>query len=94
MESLMRCLLLVLLLTAAPARAVAQTAVNPDLLADWVRNRLAVLTYIDAMPDSATNFSPHEERPHLGRSVRPHREHEPRRRRHSVARAQGRAGPG
>ncbi|HWN20237.1 MAG TPA: DinB family protein [Gemmatimonadales bacterium] len=54
----MRFLLLVLALTVGPARAVAQTAVNPDLLADWVRNRLAVLTYIDAMPDSATNFRP------------------------------------
>jgi hypothetical protein len=54
----MRCLPLVLLLTLAPAMAVAQTAVNPDLLADWVRNRLTVLAYIDAMPDSATNFRP------------------------------------
>lgn len=54
----MRFLPLVLLLTVAPAMAVAQTAVNPDLLADWVRNRLTVLAYIDAMPDSATNFRP------------------------------------
>ena len=54
----MRFLLLVLILTAAPAMAVAQSAVNPDLLADWVRNRLTVLAYIDAMPDSATNFRP------------------------------------
>jgi hypothetical protein len=54
----MRFLPLVLLLTVAPAMAVAQIAVNPDLLADWVRNRLTVLAYIDAMPDSATNFRP------------------------------------
>ncbi|MBA3759410.1 MAG: DinB family protein [Gemmatimonadales bacterium] len=54
----MRFIFLALALASAPARAVAQTAVNPDLLADWVRNRLAVLTYIDAMPDSATNFRP------------------------------------
>jgi len=54
----MRFLLLVLILTAAPPAAAAQSAVNPDLLADWVRNRLAVLTYIDAMPDSATGFRP------------------------------------
>jgi len=54
----MRFLSLVLILTAAPAMAVAQSAVNPDLLADWVRNRLTVLAYIDAMPDSATNFRP------------------------------------
>ena len=54
----MRFLPLVLLLTVAPAMAVAQTAVNPDLLADWVRNRLTVLAYIDAMPDSAANFRP------------------------------------
>lgn len=54
----MRFLFLVLILTAAPATAVAQSTVNPDLLADWVRNRLAVLAYIDAMPDSATNFRP------------------------------------
>ena len=50
----MRSLLLVLMLSASTTMASAQTAVDPDLLADWVRNRLAVLTYIDAMPDSAT----------------------------------------
>jgi uncharacterized damage-inducible protein DinB len=54
----MRSLALLLLLSIGPAVAHAQTAVNHDLLADWVRNRLAVLTYIDAMPDSATNFRP------------------------------------
>lgn len=54
----MRFLPLVLILTAAPAMAVAQSTVNPDLLADWVRNRMTVLAYIDAMPDSATNFRP------------------------------------
>ena len=54
----MRFLSLVLILIAAPAMAVAQTTANPDLLADWVRNRLAVLAYINAMPDSATGFRP------------------------------------
>ena len=54
----MRFLTLILILTVAPPMAVAQSKVNPDLLADWVRNRLAVLAYIDAMPDSATNFRP------------------------------------
>ena len=54
----MRFLSLVLILTAAPAVAAAQSAVNPDLLADWVRNRMSVLAYIDAMPDSATGFRP------------------------------------
>jgi hypothetical protein len=42
------------LLAAAPLRAQA----SPDLLADFERNRTTVLAYIDAMPDSATGFSP------------------------------------
>ncbi len=54
----MRFLALVLILSSAPTVAGAQAGVNPDLLADWVRNRLAVLAYIDAMPDSATGFRP------------------------------------
>lgn len=54
----MRLLPLVLILTAAPAMAAAQSTVNPDLLADWERDRTAVLAYIDAMPDSATGFRP------------------------------------
>ena len=53
----MRCLPLVLFL-AAPAMVAAQSKVNPDLLADWERNRTTVLAYIDAMPDSATDFRP------------------------------------
>jgi uncharacterized damage-inducible protein DinB len=53
-----RFLSLVLILCSAPALAAAQTSASPDLLADWVRNRLAVLAYIDAMPDSATGFRP------------------------------------
>ena len=36
----------------------AQSAVSPDLLADWERNRTMTLQYIDAMPDSATGFRP------------------------------------
>ena len=54
----MRFLPLILILSSAPAMAGAQSNVNPDLLADWVRNRLTVLAYIDAMPDSATAFRP------------------------------------
>lgn len=54
----MRFVPLVLILIAAPPVAVAQSTANPDLLADWVRNRLAVLTYVDAMPDSASGFRP------------------------------------
>src|SRR4051812_33674784 len=54
----MRSMSLVLLLTLFPAVILAQAGVNPDLLADWQRNRTAVLAYIDAMPDSATNFRP------------------------------------
>jgi hypothetical protein len=42
------------LLAAAPVRAQA----SPELLADFERNRAAVLAYIDAMPDSATGFRP------------------------------------
>jgi uncharacterized damage-inducible protein DinB len=54
----MRFLPLLLILSAGPTMAQAQAGVNPDLLADWVRNRLAVLAYIEAMPDSATKFRP------------------------------------
>jgi hypothetical protein len=36
----------------------AQSTLSPDLLADWQRNRTAVLAYIDAMPDSATGYRP------------------------------------
>ena len=54
----MRALSLVLVLTVAPVIVVGQSKVNPDLLADWQRNRTTVLAYIDAMPDSATNFRP------------------------------------
>ena len=54
----MRFFLLVLILFTGTATAHAQVAVNSDLLADWVRNRLTVLTFIDAMPDSATDFRP------------------------------------
>jgi hypothetical protein len=49
--------LCVLTLTiAAPVRA--QSTVSPDQMADWQRNRKAVLAYIDAMPDSATGYRP------------------------------------
>jgi len=39
----MRSLPFVLFLTLAPSLALAQAAVNPDLLADWQRNRTTVL---------------------------------------------------
>jgi uncharacterized damage-inducible protein DinB len=45
-----------ILLAAPPLRA--QTALSPDAMADWERNRATVLRYIDAMPDSATGFRP------------------------------------
>jgi len=54
----MRLFPLLLILSTGPTMAHAQAGVNPDLLADWVRNRLTVLTFIDAMPDSATDFRP------------------------------------
>jgi uncharacterized damage-inducible protein DinB len=43
---------------AVPMLLHAQSGVSPDRLADWQRNRTAVLAYIDAMPDSATGFRP------------------------------------
>jgi hypothetical protein len=49
---------LALLLSAAPVLCRAQAGAYPDLVADWERNRRAVLAYIDAMPDSATGFQP------------------------------------
>jgi uncharacterized damage-inducible protein DinB len=54
----MRVVPLVLILTAGAATAAAQSKANPDVLADWQRNRNTVLAYIDAMPDSATGFRP------------------------------------
>lgn len=53
----MRLLILILLSLAPLASAVAQ-GLSPDLLGDWERNRTAVLSYIDAMPDSATGYRP------------------------------------
>jgi uncharacterized damage-inducible protein DinB len=47
-----------LLLSTVPTLLCAQAGANPDLLADWQRNRTTVLAYIDAMPDSATGFRP------------------------------------
>jgi len=38
--------------------AAAQSGLSSDLLSDWQRNRSTVLSYIDAMPDSATGFRP------------------------------------
>jgi uncharacterized damage-inducible protein DinB len=49
---------IVLALLAIPAVVQGQSKSYPDLLADWQRNRAAVLAYIDAMPDSATGFRP------------------------------------
>jgi Domain of unknown function (DUF4440)/DinB superfamily len=36
----------------------AQTGLAPELVSDWQRNRATVLSYIDAMPDSATGYRP------------------------------------
>ena len=38
--------------------AAAQSGLSPELLSDWKRNRSTVLSYIDAMPDSAMGFRP------------------------------------
>jgi hypothetical protein len=53
----MRLFLLIMLL-AAPGLVYAQSGPNADLLADFQRNRDVVLAYIDAMPDSATDYRP------------------------------------
>src|SRR3954470_14464532 len=53
----MRLFLFVLLL-AAPALAHAQAGSYRDLLTDFQRNRDVVLAYIDAMPDSASDYRP------------------------------------
>jgi uncharacterized damage-inducible protein DinB len=41
-----------------PTLLHAQSAVPKDVLADWERNRTAVLAYIAAMPDSAMGYRP------------------------------------
>ena len=48
---------LFLVLAAVPKVLVAQRS-KADLLADFERNRDAVLAYIGAMPDSATDYRP------------------------------------
>jgi uncharacterized damage-inducible protein DinB len=47
-----------LMLAASPGPSHAQGAADPDLVADFQRNRDAVLAYIDAMPDSAAEYRP------------------------------------
>ncbi|HEY8258675.1 MAG TPA: DinB family protein [Gemmatimonadales bacterium] len=54
----MHLLTLTLLALAVAVPAAAQNALSPDQMADWQRNRTAVLAYIDAMPDSAAGFRP------------------------------------
>jgi uncharacterized damage-inducible protein DinB len=54
----MRSSFVIFLLAAIPLLAQAQSSAYPELLADWQRNRTAVLAYIDAMPDSAADFRP------------------------------------
>lgn len=49
---------MLLLMAAFPTWIHAQASPYRDLLADWQRNRTTVLAYIDAMPDSATDFRP------------------------------------
>src|SRR3954463_11113861 len=53
----MRLLILIVLL-ATPGLVGAQGGPYPDLLTDFQRNRDVVLAYIDAMPDSATDYRP------------------------------------
>jgi uncharacterized damage-inducible protein DinB len=47
-----------IILLAVPGALPAQTTSYPDLLTDFQRNRDVVLAYIDAMPDSASDFRP------------------------------------
>jgi DinB family protein len=54
----MRACFALLLIQAVAGQLRAQSGTYPDLVADWQRNRAAVLAYIDAMPDSATGFRP------------------------------------
>jgi uncharacterized damage-inducible protein DinB len=51
-------LLLLMMLLAASGLVHAQSGPNADLMADFQRNRDVVLAYIDAMPDSATDYRP------------------------------------
>jgi hypothetical protein len=54
----MRSITLGFLLALAPTLSSAQNTVSKDFLADWERDRTAVLAYIAAMPDSATGYRP------------------------------------
>jgi uncharacterized damage-inducible protein DinB len=54
----MRRFSLLALLATSPLVAQTPGTAYPDLLADFQRSRGAVLSYIDAMPDSATGFRP------------------------------------
>ena len=54
----MRAMSAVLLLSLGPVLASAQNAAPKDLVADWERDRTAVLAYISAMPDSAMGYRP------------------------------------
>jgi hypothetical protein len=54
----MRTITALLLLALTPGVGAAQGAVPKGLLADWERDRTAVLAYIAAMPDSATGYRP------------------------------------
>jgi len=49
---------ILLSLVGATPVAAQIGGLSPDVLADWQRNRSTVLSYIDAMPDSATGFRP------------------------------------
>lgn len=54
----MRTISALLFLSLSPAFAAAQNAAPQDLLADWERDRTAVLAYIGAIPDSAMGYRP------------------------------------
>jgi uncharacterized damage-inducible protein DinB len=45
-------------MVSAPELARAQSGADPDFVADCQRNRDVVLAYIQAMPDSATDYRP------------------------------------
>lgn len=54
----MRAVALSLCLALAPRALAGQGGVPKDVLADWQRDRTAILAYIAAMPDSATGYRP------------------------------------
>jgi uncharacterized damage-inducible protein DinB len=56
--SVRRLVLLIGFVSLVYTPLLAQSGASADQLADWERNRTTVLAYIDAMPDSATDYRP------------------------------------